>query len=262
MDHYQTRIGEEEIVDRLCLVEASPLGGGYAERGFTVIRDVIAPSDIERMQQFADGAWGGGYYVSPEPETGDPRSVLGFDQQFEWFTRSPYMTGIASAVLGSDWYIHQSRVNYKRGTKANGWKWHSDFETWHHCDGMPAMRCFTAMIPLQANTAFNGPLTVIQGSHLKYVRCAGNGDVTPEGEFSEQTSGLPSDEAITALSDEGKNYRQIIANPGDLVIFDCNILHGSTASLDPRGRANMFFVFNSVDNRLINPTRPEAMARR
>lgn len=51
-------------------------------------------------------------------------------------------------ILGSEVYIHQSRVNYKPGYGGTGFYWHSDFETWHSEDGMPRMRALSVSIAL------------------------------------------------------------------------------------------------------------------
>ncbi|HEV2767423.1 MAG TPA: phytanoyl-CoA dioxygenase family protein, partial [Acidimicrobiales bacterium] len=50
------------------------------------------------------------------------------------------LAGTARQILGSDVYLHQSRVNFKPAIHGEGFFWHSDFETWHTEDGMPAMR--------------------------------------------------------------------------------------------------------------------------
>ncbi len=74
-------------------------------------------------------------------------------------------------------YIHQSRINYKSGFRGREFYWHSDFETWHVEDGLPAMRTLSCSVSLTPNTEHNGPLMVIPGSHRKYVACIGE---TPE----------------------------------------------------------------------------------
>ena len=41
--------------------------------------------------------------------------------------------------------------------------------------------------------------------------------------------------------------------PGTVVIFDCNTMHGSNGNITPFPRANAFFVYNAVSNRLQAP---------
>jgi ectoine hydroxylase len=51
--------------------------------------------------------------------------------------------------------------------------WHSDFETWHAEDGMPAPRAVSMSLALTANFTFNGGLMVMPGSHRTFVPCIG-----------------------------------------------------------------------------------------
>jgi ectoine hydroxylase len=40
---------------------------------------------------------------------------------------------------------------------------------------------------------------------------------------------------------------------GSLIIFECNTLHASNANMSPWPRSNLFFVYNSVENQLVQP---------
>ncbi|BBI64144.1 hypothetical protein HSBAA_54500 [Vreelandella sulfidaeris] len=83
------------------------------------------------------------------------------------------VAGAARQIIGDDPYVHQSRINYKPGFAGKGFNWHSDFETWHAEDGMPAMHAVSASLILTDNHEFNGPLMLIPGSHKKFVPCLG-----------------------------------------------------------------------------------------
>jgi ectoine hydroxylase len=159
----------------------------------------------------------------------------------------------ARQLLGSDVSIHQSRVNLKPGLRGKEFYWHSDFETWHVEDGMPAMRALSCSVALTENTEFNGPLMVVPGSHRRYVSCVG---ATPERHYEQslkrQEHGVPDPESLATLVAEGG----IIApkgGPGSIVLFDCNLMHASGVNLSPAARSNVFAVYNSVDNALVDP---------
>ena len=54
---------------------------------------------------------------------------------------------------------------------------------------------------------------------------------------------------------------------GSMTMFDCNALHASGGNITPLPRANVFIVFNSVENELTEPfagtpPRPDFLARR
>jgi ectoine hydroxylase len=176
---------------------------------------------------------------------------------------------IAGEILGSEVYIHQSRLNYKPGFRGGAFYWHADFETWHAEDGMPAPRAVSASIALTDNYHFNGPLMVMPGSHRTFVQCAGR---TPERYFEESLVeeiprvGVPTEEMIARMY-ERHGIDVVTGAAGSMTVFDSNLLHASAGNISPIPRANIFVVFNSVDNRLEAPfggtsPRPEFLAAR
>ncbi|WP_369693636.1 phytanoyl-CoA dioxygenase family protein [Lentibacillus sp. CBA3610] len=78
------------------------------------------------------------------------------DNYFKDVTNDQRILDIVNHLLGSDVYIHQSRINYKPGFKGKEFDWHSDFETWHVEDGMPRMRAVSLSIALSDTITFNG----------------------------------------------------------------------------------------------------------
>ena len=42
-------------------------------------------------------------------------------------------------------------------------------------------------------------------------------------------------------------------DPGSVVFFDCNVMHGSPDNITPAPRTNAFFGYNAVDNALVEP---------
>ncbi len=182
-------------------------------------------------------------------------------------SRDRRLVNIVSFLLGSQVYIHQSRINYKPGFEGKQFYWHSDFETWHLEDGMPSMRAISCSIALSDNYEFNGPLLVIPGSHKQYVVCTGG---TPENHYLEslrkQEYGVPAPEMLQRLVKDGG-----MAAPkgpaGSVTFFECNMMHGSNSNITPWPRHNIFMVYNSVENTLLEPfcglpPRPEFIAHR
>jgi ectoine hydroxylase len=159
----------------------------------------------------------------------------------------------ARQILGSEIYVSQSRMNYKPGFKGKEFAWHSDFETWHVEDGMPRMRALSCSILLSDNNRFNGPLMLVPRSHRHYVACAGR---TPERHFEKslaaQEYGVPDAESLTWLVDR-YGLVQTEGPAGSLVMFDCNTMHGSNGNITPFPRANLFVVYNSVENLPLAP---------
>lgn len=172
---------------------------------------------------------------------------------FAKIANDPRVVDRARQLLGSEVYIHQSRVNFKPGFEGKEFMWHSDFETWHAEDGMPTPRAVSISISMTDNYSYNGPLMIMPGSHKEYVSCDG---ATPEDNYLKslvmQGAGTPSKEVLTDF------YRRygidvLEGTAGGAVMFDSNCMHASNGNVTPYPRSNVFIVFNSVENTIEAP---------
>ncbi|RED52977.1 ectoine hydroxylase [Cohnella lupini] len=191
-----------------------------------------------------------------EPGGDEVRSVFAVHEKpgfFKDLTAHPRLQAVIRQMIGSDVYVHQSRINFKPGFTGKEFYWHSDFETWHAEDGMPNMRALSCSIALEDNTLYNGSLMVIPGSHRVFVSCVGR---TPDNHYKEslrrQEYGVPDQESLTKLVNEG-GIAMPVGKAGSVLLFDCNLMHGSSSNITPYPRSNAFFVFNSVENKLQSP---------
>ncbi|WP_309093564.1 ectoine hydroxylase [Streptomyces sp.] len=205
-----------------------------------------------------------------EPKSKEIRSVFEVHKISEVFAklvRDERVVGRARQILGSDVYVHQSRINVKPGFGASGFYWHSDFETWHAEDGLPRMRTVSVSIALTENHDTNGGLMIMPGSHKTFLGCAG---ATPKDNYKKslqmQDAGTPSDEALTRFATE-HGIKLFTGRAGSATWFDCNCMHGSGDNITPFPRSNVFIVFNSVENTAVEPfaapvRRPEFIGAR
>ena len=259
--------------------ELSPLTGEqtshYERFGHVDIQLDLSTSEIDRLVDELNRLKRERALLPPETVITEPgsqalRSIFFIHEVSEPFRRLLYhrqLVHIARFLLGDDVYIHQSRLNYKPGFRGKEFYWHSDFETWHVEDGMPRMRALSMSIALTPNTEFNGPLMLVPGSHRMFVGCVGE---TPADHYKQslmrQEYGVPDEESLNRLICENG-----IVTPkgpiGSVTIFDSNILHGSNGNITPHARSNLFVVYNSYANRLVEPfgrrhPRPEFLAAR
>lgn len=205
-----------------------------------------------------------------EPGSNAVRSIFRvheLSQTLGRLARDARLIEVARQILGSEVYMHQSRANMKPGFKGKEFYWHSDFETWHTEDGMPAMRALSCSVLLTDNNACNGPLMLIPGSQQQFIACQGR---TPENHYKQslkkQEYGVPDPVSLNLLAEQG-GIRAVTAKAGSVVFFDCNTMHGSNGNISPWPRANVFMVYNSVENTLEPPKhglepRPEYIAAR
>lgn len=229
--------------------------------GFLAIDQLIGPDEVEVYQRelerlTTDPAIREDERSIVEPQSKEIRSVFEVHRISEVFAklvRDERVVGRARQILGSDVYVHQSRINVKPGFGASGFYWHSDFETWHAEDGLANMRTISVSIALTENYDTNGGLMIMPGSHKTFLGCAG---ATPKDNYKKslqmQDAGIPSDEALTKMASE-YGVKLFTGKAGSATWFDCNCMHGSGDNITPFPRSNVFIVFNSVENTAVEP---------
>ncbi|MFB8051536.1 ectoine hydroxylase [Streptomyces rubiginosohelvolus] len=247
----------------------------YEHDGFLSIEQLITPDEVaayraELDRLVSDPLIRADERSIVEKQTQNVRSVFEvhkISEVFAGLVRDERVVGRARQILGSDVYVHQSRINVKPGFGATGFYWHSDFETWHAEDGLPNMRTVSVSIALTENFDTNGGLMIMPGSHKSFLGCAGE---TPKDNYKKslqmQDAGTPSDEALTKMADR-HGIKLFTGKAGSATWFDCNAMHGSGDNITPYARSNVFIVFNSVENAAQEPfsapiRRPEFIGAR
>ncbi|TCP56626.1 ectoine hydroxylase [Tamaricihabitans halophyticus] len=255
-------------------IDAASLAG-YEAKGFSIVEGLLSPAEVQAYWQelvrlCKDPELKRDDRVIAEKSANEVRSIFEVHKLsglIAELARDPRVLDRARQLLGSEVYLHQTRVNYMPGYQGKGFYWHSDFETWHAEDGMPAPRAVSISIALTDNYPFNGGLMVMPGSHRMFLPCAGE---TPDEHYRaslrEQEFGIPKQDQITMLAvDHG--IEQFTGPAGSALLFDSNLMHGSGNNITPFPRSNIFLVFNSVANTLVEPfsagkPRPEYIASR
>ncbi|GGR92326.1 ectoine dioxygenase [Streptomyces humidus] len=277
-DLYPTR-GAVEVTtprrDPVLWGEPSAELGDFERDGFLTVDELLTRTEVltyraELKRLIADPAVRNNERAIIESSSQEIRSIFEVHRISEVFARlvrDPRVVDTARRILGSDVYVHQSRVNVKPGFGAGGFYWHSDFETWHAEDGLPRMRTVSVSIALTENRDTNGGLMIMPSSHRTFLGCAG---ATPKDNYKRslrmQEAGTPSASALTEMALE-HGIKLFTGPAGSATWFDCNCMHGSGDNITPFPRSNVFIVFNSVENQPVEPfaapvRRPEFIAAR
>ncbi|WP_153395205.1 ectoine hydroxylase [Ornithinicoccus halotolerans] len=265
-DAYPTRLSSEPSVmprqDKVVHGTAAdgPFDAGalqhFEDTGYVLIDQLVTAEELAEMREelrrlSLDPAVRADERTVVEAKSQEVRSIFEVHKSSPLFRRiatDPRVVGRARQILGSDVYIHQSRVNFKPGFEGKEFSWHSDFETWHAEDGMPTPRAVSISISLTDNYSFNGPLMIMPGSHQQYVSCVGE---TPEDNYKSslvmQGAGTPDKETLTRFADE-YGIDVLEGKAGGAIMFDSNCMHASNGNVTPFPRSNVFIVFNSVEN--------------
>lgn len=239
----------------------------FEQNGFLLLENFFSAEELKRMQQesahiLAESHHEDAPQVIRDPNSDQIRSVFAVHEQNELFRKMSLdqrLQEMSQHLLGSEVYINQSRLNVKPPFEGEKFAWHSDFETWHVEDGMPHMRAVSVSIALTDNYSFNGPLMLIPGSHQYFISC--QGETSPDQEF-----GVPEQYSMTWLANHfGISVPTGAA--GSVLLLECNTMHGSNGNITPFGQNNLFMVYNSVENQLLDPfsgagPRPNYMATR
>ncbi|WP_028548948.1 ectoine hydroxylase [Paenibacillus sp. UNC451MF] len=285
-DLYPSRISEQPVIidrkDPVVYSKWNPASGisqeqsdFYHQQGYLFIESFFSPAEVNEYRDELKRLWTTSRQsdtseVIREPDSEEVRSIFNVHRSnavFQALSNHSKLKNIVDYILGSPTYIHQSRINFKPGFTGKEFYWHSDFETWHVEDGMPRMRALSCSIALEDNYPFNGPLMVVPGSHKDFVACVGQ---TPDDHYKNslrrQQYGVPDQDSLTALV---KQYgiETPVGKAGSIVLFDCNIMHGSSSNISPMPRSNVFLVYNSIENKLQTPysgqrPRPDFIASR
>lgn len=233
----------------------------FDQDGYLILENLFSDEEIAFLQASAhqllaspstlDAAT-----IVTEPQSDEIRSIFDIHTQNSVMARlasDARLADVARFLLNDDVYIHQSRLNYKPGFKGREFYWHSDFETWHVEDGMPRMRALSMSLLLAENTPHNGPLMLIPGSHRRYLTCVGE---TPDDHYlhslKKQEYGVPDAQSLGDLAQE-HGIIAPLGKPGTVILFDCNLMHGSNGNITPFPRANAFLVYNAISNQLEQP---------
>lgn len=277
LDEYPTRLkGPETITSRRDPVlwkqwdESAPIARDeaehYAEKGYLIRNDLFSQQEIARLIETSAALRNDGQSIRSEDLVVEPgsdavRTIFRLDEHSTVFARlaaDARLANVARFLLGDEVYLHQSRLNYKPGFTGKEFYWHSDFETWHAEDGLPRMRTVSASVLLTDNSALNGPLMLIPGSHKQFIACQGETpDANHKSSLQKQEIGVPSREILEKLAAEA-GLDAATGPAGTVIFFECNTLHASNGNVTPFPRSNAFFVYNAVSNA---PTAPFAAAK-
>jgi ectoine hydroxylase len=247
----------------------------YEENGYLFLDSFFDEAQVQAWKQELANLWRHSRdlhkpEVIREPDSEEIRSIFAVHRDNELFRQMafhPALLAVIKQIVGSEVYVHQSRINFKQGFTGKEFYWHSDFETWHVEDGMPRMRALSCSIALEDNHAHNGPLMVVPGSHRVFVSCVGK---TPDENYKtslrRQEYGVPDQESLKHLVSQG-GIAAPVGKAGSVLLFDCNLMHGSNSNITPDPRSNVFIVYNSVHNKLQAPysgqqPRPDFIAAR
>lgn len=253
-DAYPTRVaGEPDLIDRTepsvwgargGPIDAATLAAHHS-KGYSVHPDLLSDAEVDafrdELARLAEDRHDDERAVLAD--SGEVRTLYEVHEQSDLVAElvaDPRVLDRARQVLGSDVYLHQSRVDFLPGFHGKGKYWHSDFEVWHAEDGMPAPRAVSVSIPLSGRQELTGELMAMPGSHRTFVP------------VPRDSGGVPGEDHLTSLA-AAYGVERFTDAAGSVLMLDANIMQGTADNITPFPRTNIFAVFSSVSNELTSP---------
>jgi ectoine hydroxylase len=254
----------------------------YHENGFLILEDVFSAQEVaclllEMWKVIAEDCprrileKSGAVRSFFAPELGS--------SLFKEMIRSKKILEPAVQLIGSNVYVHQTKLNTKQALVGDWWEWHQDFTFWHRDDGMPEPDVLTVMIFLNDANEFNGPMLLIPGSHRQGMMATAARGEERQNENSWFKKYQQSAFYMTALTADLKytlqkesirqwaEDRGIVAakgRAGTVLFFHGNVFHASSNNLSPWDRHAFLITYNSINNILhdVPNPRPPFIANR
>lgn len=236
----------------------------YRETGWVVIPQAFSTAEVDVLETAAlDVLERPGPEVGREAD-GSPHVCWGmhlFDVRLAALVHHPTLVEPSRQLLGSDFYVHQSRINMKQ-TNGSIVAWHQDFGTYHRVDGVPDPRGIMIAVFLDDVTDVNAPLLAVPGSHREgLVSTASVDPATPDfEEVSKYRYDIMPDTMSRLVGTYG--LQSITAPAGSLLLMDMTVVHGSSVNISPLRRLLLYINVCPTDNRGESYVRPEYYAAR
>ena len=151
--------------------------------------------------------------------------------------RCERMVDTAAELLGGEVYHYQSKLTAKDAGGGGAWEWHQDYGYWYY-NGCLMPQLVSCMIALDHTTPENGCLQFLKGSH-QLGRCD-HVQLTPEQNCI--------DPEVVSAAETRLDRVHAELEPGDVVIFHCNLFHRSNQNLSDKRRWTLIICYNRVDN--------------
>lgn len=186
---------------------------------------------------------------------------------------------IAEQLLSNKVYIHQYKINCKKGLQSEWWEWHQDFPYWHLDDGIEHPDLLNIMIYMQDTDSLNGALLLIPASHNDGIAKFADKDTVSllksldESDRNKDKNHLSSLNSNIKFTVDHELLRTLAfsnsiitasGKKGTILMFHPNIFHASNNNMTPFDRNMVLITYNSINNfpRINADARPDFLAGR
>ena len=213
----------------------------YRDQGFVLVKGFFDSAEIDLLRRAAkeDRAFDQHSINSLDGEGGQVRLSLWNhpgDTIYGMFARCESVVNSAEKLLSGEVYHYHSKMIMKDAKVGGAWTWHQDYGYWYQ-NGVLFPWLTSAYIAVDQATKENGCMQVIPHSHeLGRIEHVLSGD----------QAGAKMDRVTEILKRLPLVYVEM--EPGDILFFDCNLLHRSDQNLSENPRWSMICCYNAARN--------------
>ena len=229
----------------------------FRENGYVLLPAVFTPEEVAAMKAELPAIFAEDTPARVmEKGTGVVRSVYGShasNETYAQMVRDPRLVEPARLLLEDEVYVYQFKINAKLAFRGEVWEWHQDYIFWRNGDGVPTSRILTVAVFLDEVNEFNGPLLFVPGSHrggvIEPSGRKGGDSMEPswKADVAAALSFTVEQDTLAALvSQGGMEGPKGVA--GSVLLFDGNVVHGSSPNMSPFDRVLSLVTYNAVSN--------------
>ena len=213
----------------------------YEANGFVLVRQMFDEEEIGLLRRAAkeDRELDQHSFGRGDGEGGTVRLSLWNhpgDSLYGMFARSESIVNSAEKLLGGEVYHYHSKMVMKDAKVGGAWTWHQDYGYWYENGVLFPLLC-SAFIAVDPATRENGCIQVLRGSHhlgrINHV-------------LTGQQAGADMERVGEALKRLELVYVEM--DPGDCLLFHCNLLHRSDQNHSDKPRWSMICCYNAARN--------------
>lgn len=158
------------------------------------------------------------------------------NDKYGMLARDERMVRLSEALIGDEIYLYSHKMTMKQPREGGAWEWHQDFGYWYN-NGCLSPEMLSIYVSLDPANRENGCLQVLKGSHilgrLNHVREDGQTNV---------------ESGYLEAAVERFDHVYVEMEPGDALVFHCNLLHRSDANNSDTYRWGYICSYNAVHN--------------
>lgn len=216
----------------------------YQRDGFTVVPGLLTSPEVDHFRNRARSelrgeSAGGTAMVKGDREGNETLLRLwneAGDDLYGFVARDERLVTAARQILGPDVYLYSHKMTMKEPRRGGAWEWHQDFGYWYQNKCL-APEMLSIWVALDRSTRTNGCLQVLRGSHtlgrLDHLRV--NDQTVVDQEYLE-------------AAEQRFPLFAVEMEPGDGLVFHCNLLHRSDANTSDDPRWGYIASYNATGN--------------